>query len=282
VIVGVVSVLAILVIWVGFFQDRSLVEIRERGVIRIGYAIEAPYAFLGPDGSVTGESPELARKVVATLGINKVDWVQVDFDELIGALDKGRIDVIAAGMFITPERMKQVAFSMPTFRVTEGMLVPTGNPRKIHSSQDAFNLPDFKVATIRGAVEVEQLTRLGFTTSRLVLVPDARTGLEAVNTGLADGLALSSPTVQWMAMKKESGLTEPAKPFSASGPDWEPHVAHGAFAFRKHDNQLRREWDRVLATYLGSAEHRSLMARFGFTETDLPDAKHPNPREDRQ
>jgi polar amino acid transport system substrate-binding protein len=254
-----------------FFQDFSLARLRKAGTIRIGYAIEAPYAFL-QGGEVTGESPEVARQMVARLGIGHSEWRQVEFGALISELEAGRVDVIAAGMFITPGRAQRVGFSTPTFRVRQGLLVLKGNPRQLHSYAEAVARADVKIAALTGAVEEALLRRLGLPESRLVLVPDALTGRVAVESGVADALALSSPTVQWMALQAQLGRTEMAQPFAqpelaASGP-----LGVGAFAFRREDRQLRAAWNAALKDYIGSAEHRALVARFGFTPAELPEA----------
>ena len=101
----------------GTTGGHTLARIRHDGFVRIGYAVEAPYAYLA-DGRVTGESPEVARAIFARLGIDSLVWVQQDFGALIDDLRRGRFDVIAAWMFITPERERQIAFSVPTFCVT--------------------------------------------------------------------------------------------------------------------------------------------------------------------
>ena len=98
------------------------------GFIRIGYAVEAPYAFLTPDGELTGESPEVAKRITSRLGIPRITWRQVEFASLIDELDAGRIDMIASGMFVTEERARRVAFSIPTFHTHQALLVRAGNP----------------------------------------------------------------------------------------------------------------------------------------------------------
>lgn len=278
IVVGLAAVAACGVFLAGFLQDRSLARIQHSGVIRIGYAVEAPYAFLGADGQVTGESPEVAQVVVARLGIPRIEWIQIDFADLMDALVEDRVDVVAAGMFITPERLKRVAFSVPTFRVREGLLVPAGNPRKIHSYADAAKSPDFKMAVLRGSVEGDLLRQLGFSERQLMAVPDPRTGLEAVNVDMADGLALSTPTVHWMALQMNLGRTEPVQAVISSDPGEDQHRSYGAFAFRKQDRQLLEEWNRVLKSYVGSSDHRKLVVRFGFSESDMPDAREQMPQ----
>jgi len=100
-----------------FPWDQSLTRLQREGTIRIGYAVEAPYAFLKPGGEVTGESPEVAKVIVGRLGIRHIEWRQSEFGSLISGLEAGRFDVIAAGIFITPERARRISFSEPTFHV---------------------------------------------------------------------------------------------------------------------------------------------------------------------
>lgn len=270
-IVIIVSSIALLgAIIVGVSRDRSLTRHQQEGVIRIGYAVEAPYAFLKKGGEVTGESPEVARRIVARLGIRRIEWVQTEFGALIPDLESGRFDVIAAGMFITPERAKAVAFSEPTFHVKQGLLVPRGNPQHLSSYRQAVSQGNVRLAVISGAVEEALLQRLGMPVQRLVVVPDARSGLVAVESGMADGLALSSLTINWMARCQSLGRTEQADPFEQSESDRKGKAGYGAFAFKMDDRQLRSAWNTQLEAFIGTQEHLGLVAGFGITPAELP------------
>ncbi|MBL8112631.1 MAG: transporter substrate-binding domain-containing protein, partial [Acidobacteria bacterium] len=134
-------------------RDRSLERPLRSGVLRVAYAVEPPYAYVGADGQVTGESPELARRVIGGLGIPEVRFIQTEFGSLLPGLQAGRYDVVASGMFITPERARVVSFSIPTFRVRQGLLVREGNPRDLHSYRDAVASPEVRVAVVSGSVE---------------------------------------------------------------------------------------------------------------------------------
>lgn len=251
-------------------RDQSLTQLQQAGVIRIGYAIEAPFAFLKPGGQVSGESPEVAKEITARLDIQRIEWVQTDFGSLIPALEAERFDVIAAGMFITPERAQQVAFSEPTFHVQQGLLVRAGNPRQLHAYQQALTQPDVKIAVIAGAVEETLLRRMGLPESQLLLTPDALTGHAAVETGLADGLALSALTIRQMIAANPAGHLEMALPFEQPDPALTGRSGYGAFAFRQQDHQLLTAWNAAMQPFIGSPAHLALIAPFGFTEAELP------------
>lgn len=257
-------------LWDGQASSDSLAQARQTGVISIGYAVEAPYAFLTPDMEVTGESPEIARLIAARLGIPRVEWRLVEFDTLIEGLESGRFDVIAAGMFITPERQQRVAFSRPTFQVGPGLLVHKGNPLALHSYSDLVQRTNARIAVLSGAAEETRLLELGCPEGRLIRVPNALAGRVAVRSGQADALALSAPTLQWMVMNPVAGLTEMASPFEEGKGGRMPQPALGGFAFRKDDRALLRVWNTELDRYLGSDDHLRLVRKFGFTTAELP------------
>jgi len=238
---------------------------RARAGLKIGYAVEAPYAFVAADGRVTGESPEIARVVADRLGLGPLEWRQVDFSRLFDELRAGKIDVVAAGTFITAERQKLVAFSRPTFRVREGVLVRVGNPQGLGGFGRAQTPGPFRFAVLAGAVEEDFLLARGWSASDLVLVPDALTGLATVTEGLADGLVLSAPTLRLMAARSSAGTLEVQVPAEADNPG-----DLGGFAFRPADRALREAWDRTLAGFVGSPAHRALVQPFGFAESELP------------
>lgn len=252
------------------YQDDSLARIRQDEVIRIGYALEPPYAFLADDGQVSGESPEVARQIITRLGIARIEWRLVDFSELIDDLNQGHIDVIAAGMFITPQRNKRVRFSEPSFHVQQGLLVAKGNPLDLHSYQQAVKKTGVRLAVLTGSIEEQLLQKLGMADDRLLRVPDAQTGKAAIETGQADGLALSQPSLRWAIKQSPMAAIELASPFAQPDPSGFRHQGYGAFAFRSGDQQLLAAWNEAMKEYINSPAHERLMARFGFSREETP------------
>lgn len=244
-----------------FGADHSLDRLRQSGVIRVGYAVEAPYAFVKEDGQVSGEAPEIASRIAARLGIGRVAWRQMEFGELIDALLSDRIDVIAAGMFITPERQQRVLFSAPTLAVSPGLLLASGNPKGITSYRQAAGA-DVCIAVLQGAVEEQILRHLGIPNSRLMLVPDALTGRKAVESGMADALMLSGPTLRWMVSQDQSTRSELLIP-PATQAD-EDVYGQPAFAFHPDARQLQAAWNAALIPYLRSPEYQDLLAALGL------------------
>lgn len=243
----------------------TLDDARENGTIRIGFANEAPFGYATPAGDATGEAPEIARHIFKKLGIAKVEGVLTEWASLIPGLRAKRFDVIAAGMFITPERCKQVAFSNPTYRLGQGFLVKAGNPKDLHSYRDLADNGTAKLAIMAGAVERGYADKAGIPDDRILTLPDQVSMLSAVQFGRADAAALTALSIRRMA-EKGGGRVESASPFKTP-PD---AFGYGAFAFRKDDRALRAQFNEVLADFIGSDAHLGLVAPFGFTEAELP------------
>ena len=251
-------------------SDSLLMRVQRDGVLRIGYAIEAPYAFLDAEGVSTGLDIEVAKRIAARLSIPRLEWCQTSFGSLIQELESGRFDVIVAGLFITPERAKRIRYSEPTFHVRQAMLVQKGNPLALHAYEDVLAKPQARVAVMQGSIEQDIVSRLGVPAEQVLVVPDALTGRLAVETGLAACLALSSPTVDYMARQQSLGLTEIAAPFTQPEAGRVANVGYGAVAFRKSDEDFCRAWNLQLKEFIGGAEHKELLNKFGLNEDVLP------------
>lgn len=244
----------------------ALQRIMRTGVLRVGYAVEAPYSYIRPDLAVTGESIETARLVAQRLGVRSIEWVQVSFPDLIPELLSGRFDVVAAGMFVTPERRERVAFSLPTLRVASGLLVRSTSMRAGQDVTDWLRHARARIATIEGAVEAERLLGLGVSATRLTSVTSANNGLDDLRRGTADALALSWPTVH--AMQRKLGDAFQAYRLQARGKPVHDEVA---FAFDPSQQALVDAWNQALRRIRGSEAHLQAIRPFGLSASDVPD-----------
>lgn len=249
-------------------SDRDptpLERVRAGGTLLVGYALEPPFVVLDEDGRVSGEAPEVFRRALAGVGPGQITWVHTDFGSLRHELEAGRIDVIVAGMFITPERERQVLFSLPTALVCAGFAVPAGNPLGLQGYADVARVDDARLGVIAGAVEYDDARRAGVPGGRLVAFPDALSALAAVQSGRVSALALSEVSLR-AALAGREGL-ELVAPLRAAQT---PLPGRPAFVFRPADRDLRDEVNRVLEPWLGQPEHAALVGRFGFTAEELP------------
>ncbi len=249
----------------------SLTRLREGDSIRIGYANEAPYGFLNSEtGRVTGEAPEIARAILTKVGVKKIEPVVTEFGSLIPGLKAGRFDLIAAGMYITPERCKEAAFSNPTYKIGEAFVVLKNNPLGLHSFEDVAENEKARIGVMGGAQEHRYARALGVPEDRIVVVPDYPTGLTALKSGRLDCVAATVLTAHDLLHKDTSQKLELAQPFTDPIIDGKSVQGYGAFAFRKEDTALVAAFNKELASFIGSPEHLALVKPFGFSEATLP------------
>ncbi|MDQ2188044.1 ectoine/hydroxyectoine ABC transporter substrate-binding protein EhuB [Alcaligenaceae bacterium A4P071] len=252
--------------------QSTLDKVKAAKKIRVGYANEAPYAFMRSDeNQVTGEAVEIARVVLKRMGVDQVDGVLTEFGSLIPGLQAGRFDIIAAGMYVTPERCKQALFSEPTYGVGEAFLVQQGNPKQLHSYEDILKNKDARLGVVVGAIEGDYAQKLQIPSDQVIVFPDPVSALSGVQAGRADAYAGTALTIaDLMTKTKPKDGLERAEPFTDPVIDGKDVRGYGAFAFRNADQAFRDAFNAELTKLIGTEEHRKIVDPFGFSTAELP------------
>ncbi|MCX4762401.1 ectoine/hydroxyectoine ABC transporter substrate-binding protein EhuB [Streptomyces sp. NBC_01275] len=244
-----------------------LERLRAAGVVRLGIAGEIPFGYIDRDGRLTGEAPELARAVFKRLGVDRVQPVPTEFGSLIPGLNSQQFDVVAAGMYVTPDRCEQVIFADPDYRMLDAFIVRKGNPKGLHTYQDVVR-KRARFATGTGYAEIRYAVDAGYEESEILIVPDQVAGLNAVEAGRVDVFAGTALTAREVV--KKSAKAESTKPFSPLV-DGRPHVDGGAFAFRPTETRLRDAFNTELRKLKRSGELLRILRPFGFTKAEMTD-----------
>ena len=246
---------------------NTLEKIREEGTITIGVANEVPYGYTTPDGEPAGEAPSIAVKVLNDLGVDNVKVVVTEFGSLIPGLRAGRFDVIAAGMYITPKRCKQILFSNPTYSIGEGFLVQNGNPKELNG-YDTIKSDSVKLGVMSGSVEYGYARDFGIDMGKIVTLPDYPSGVAALKSGRIDALAGTSLTMASLAKKDDR--VELAQPFTALMIKGESVKGYGGFGFRPADTALRDAFNTELKGFIDTKEHIAMVEPYGFGKHTSP------------
>ena len=250
----------------GAAEGNTLDRITEDKKVNVGFANERPYAYQD-GGDLLGEAPAVHEYIFDQIGGIELEPKLFEFGALIQALNADRVDVVTAGMFITPERCEEAAFSNPEYVATTALLVKKGNPEGLG---DYGSVADkkAKLAVMTGAVEVEQAKGSGVPEGQLQVVADQQSGLDAIKSGRADGFALTSISLR--ALAKEDSSVEVAEAFIPVI-DGEEQLGAGAAVFRKGDEELRDAFNAELEKLLASDKWLELVEPYGFTEAEKPD-----------
>jgi Na+/H+-dicarboxylate symporter/ABC-type amino acid transport substrate-binding protein len=108
----------------GSEQGTALERIRARGFVRVGYfAAALPFAFENESGELVGYDIELAHALARDLGV-RLDLVPVERERVPELLDSRSIDIVMAGVALTPGRAAAITFSEPYLDETLAFIVP--------------------------------------------------------------------------------------------------------------------------------------------------------------
>jgi polar amino acid transport system substrate-binding protein len=250
-------------------SGSRLDELKSAGKITVGIAGEEPYAFLD-HGKLTGEDPTVQEAIWKAVGIDKVEAKQVSFDALIPGLNASNFDVVAAGMFINPDRCKQAAFSEPMYTAPNAFMVPAGNPDGITDFESVAKT-GIKLGVFSGAVEGDYAKKAGVAGAKIITVPDLATGITQLQQGRIRAIGLTSITLKWALKKDPSIKAEVTEPFIPVV-DGKQQIGAGAAVFRKKDSDLVDAFNKELKKLKDSGELTKLIEPFGFGPETLPPA----------
>ena len=252
----------------GSGSSDPLTRMRAGGDVVVGLSGERPFGYTDGAGRPTGESPEVARAVVADLGGGGLIAVQTAFDQLVPDLLDGRFDLIAVGLTVTPLRCQQVAFSRPDHIARTALLVPTGNPLGV-ATLAGVGRAGATLGVLRSSAEQEYAHAAGIPTEKIIPFGSQGALVRGVDTGEAQVGALTRIALLDEVRRNAGiGLTVTAgfEPV-VSG---RPVVGAGAFAFRSADTAFREEFDRGLTGLQESGRWLEITRPFGFTGDNLP------------
>jgi polar amino acid transport system substrate-binding protein len=246
----------------------TLERARQSGALRIGISGERPYSYADTSGQVTGAQPEVARAVLARLGVPGLDAVQVPFGELLDRLREGQFDLVAAGMAVTPARCAQVAFSRPDFVAPPAFLVQEGNPRRIRTFDDVARR-DVRLAVLAGSTEIDYARAAGVADDRLEIVSGQSELFRAVAGRDVPAGALTAISLADELRRNPGSAVEITAPVTPMV-DGRAVVPGAAFAVRTGETELLTAFDAELTALQESGEWLRITAPFGLTAANRP------------
>ena len=224
----------------------ALDDIRARGAIRIGVSAFLPWTVERPTGGLAGFEIDIGEKIAEDIGV-EADFRLMPVEGVIPALERGEIDMIAAGLAITPARALRVEFTRPYFRSGVAIATNTAMTRDI-ASLGALDAPGIVIVTVADTMSAGLAGTL-FPRAELRVLADAGAAETAILEGEAHALIASLPEARFLALRHPGTVDLPLE---------EPLIGSAAgFAVRRGEHGLRafldawivaREADRWLET----------------------------------
>ena len=230
--------------------------------IRIAYIDEPPFYWTEKDKSVKGADIELIEIVLQEIGVPSIEYHHTTFEELLAGVQAGRWD-INVPIFITEERAKNVAFSIPVWALGDGFVVHQGNPEQLTSYESVAMRRDAKLGLIPGQVQVNKAKSAGVNDGQIVMFKNQDELIAALQSGKIDAFAATA-VGNSAIVKANPGLQSV---FLKNNK--EDEIPVGAFSFSKDNHELLQAVNEQLRNYLGSADHRNKMDKYGITAAEI-------------
>jgi polar amino acid transport system substrate-binding protein len=177
---------------------RDLQDVLNSGTLRVGVTLFAPWAARGADGELVGFEVDVARQLATDMGV-KTQLLPYDVDRLVPALESGEIDIIAAGLTITPERALHVNFSNPYAESGIGLATHVERTTSV-TDLKALDSDTITIAAVENSVGV-QLARRLWPRARVQVFPSVEAASQALIAGEVHGYVEDEPVPTFLALE---------------------------------------------------------------------------------
>ena len=236
----------------------DLDQLKEQGFARIAIANEPPWTMVTTGGEVSGAAPDLARAVLNKMGVEDIVASVSEYGAMIPGVQARRFDMVAAGLFIKPERCEAVLFSQPDLCDAESFMIKAGNPLNLKSFADVAS-SGAKIGVVGGGTEEKLAIEAGVDRANIVVVPDPQSGAKLLQDGRIDVYALPVLSISDLLKKAEDPSLAMFAPVENT-----PIFCAGV-AFRKQDGALRDAYDVALAEIKASGEFAAIIEPYGYS-----------------
>lgn len=231
--------------------------------MKFAYLIEPLFNYRDENNNVTGCDVDLAKIILQKVGIQEFEAIEAEFADLLPGVNAGKWRM-TTGLFATDERRKMVSFSKPIWALSDGLLVAKNNPYGLNGYVSIAQNEDCVLAVIRYQYQHRSAVELGIPESRIRLFDTYEQAATAVGKGLVSAYA-SVARAHTGYLEQNSGLQLEV----VNVPKSEKQPEFGCFSCSLADIDFLDSVNKVLQEYLGSAEHRSLMQSYGFTQSEV-------------
>lgn len=190
-----------------------LATILASGELRVGTTGDLPPLNLrDAAGQIRGFEPDLIEILADNMNL-QVRYVVKPFAELLPGLERGEMDLVIAGITITPQRNARVAFAGPYFISGTSMLTRSGTFSEIRTSE-ILDDPKRSYAALEGSTSAAFVEE-AMPSSRHVFTTDYETAVAKLIAGEVDAVIADHLACRLAVWRNpEAGLAALRTPFT--------------------------------------------------------------------
>lgn len=202
-----VRCVALLAIFAGpLAQAEAVSEIIERGTLRVGISEFVPWAMPAKRGGHVGYDIDLGVKIAKDMGV-RAEFKVYEWKDIIAALEAGEVDMIAAGIVVTPQRALRINFTQPVAQSGAGMATNTSMTKDIENLQQ-LNHPDIVISTVTDTFS-EGVARSLFDQAEIHSHVSKDDAEKEILEGRSHVYISSLPAVQFLVMNNSDAIDLP-------------------------------------------------------------------------
>ena len=130
-------------------RGNHLQSIKERGVLRVGYALSRPFAYFNSTGNLVGYDIEMANMLARDLGCT-LEFIPVEYADIGRGISDGVVDIVMSGVSITLERIKTLHFTDSYMQVNLAFVVKDYKQSEYRLADDILKKNKLRVACVPG------------------------------------------------------------------------------------------------------------------------------------
>ncbi|MCA9471675.1 MAG: transporter substrate-binding domain-containing protein [Nitrospirales bacterium] len=186
--------------------NSILKNVLKQGTLEIGVSLFTPWTLRDAKGELVGFDIDVAKQLAKDLGVQPKFHV-LDWEDILPALLHRKIDIIIAGMVITPARALKVNFSQPYVESGIGLATNIELTRSFSHIKD-LNRSQVTLAAVTGTV-ADELARRIFPKANVQTFTTSEQAKNAVTKGTVHGYIEHEPLPTFLTIDYPGKVDQP-------------------------------------------------------------------------
>jgi len=212
----------LLVLLIVVILTMSSCSSKEKPVLKIGMNVEFPPFGYIVDGAYAGIDVDLSHKIAEKMG-HPYKIINIEFENMIAAINSGKVDFAISAMSITEERSRILEFSQPYFQVDQSIIVLEDTPISI---ENEYEIGSYKVGVqnsttsqtwvqeelrLKNLIDNDNIFTFANNTEAIEALVSGEIDLVVIDDSAARGFAQNYPisTVYRIVTGEEYGIAMP-------------------------------------------------------------------------
>jgi polar amino acid transport system substrate-binding protein len=181
-------------------------QVLKSGELHVGVSLAEPWIMQDKEGNLTGFEIQVAEQLAKDMGV-QLKFKVVNWEDIIDTLVAKQIDIIIAGLAITPSRALRLNYSIAY--ADGGIEIAASIAKTKHkNSLNDLNNPEVTIGVVSDTVS-ESLAKKMFNQAQIQSFKKTKDAENAVIEGKIHALISSSPIPQFLALKYPEKIDVP-------------------------------------------------------------------------